>query len=160
MRYLLLAGFLSLFPLALAVRAADSAVVLPDCVVSLADEVAVPAQEAGVLVKIPVRDGQQVTKGDLLAQIDDIVPRAKQNVAMYKLKAALKEATDDINKRFSEASADVAYADCMQDSEANRKIPAPCNRPRCASICWSTAKWCSPLRRRSRTWTWPNCRPA
>jgi multidrug efflux pump subunit AcrA (membrane-fusion protein) len=122
MRYLLPAGFLLLFPLSFAVQAADT-VVLPDCLVSLADEVAVPAQEAGVLMKIPVRDGQQVTKGDLLAQIDDIVPRAKQNVAMYKLKAALKEATDDINKRFSEASADVAYADCLQDSEANRRIP-------------------------------------
>jgi multidrug efflux pump subunit AcrA (membrane-fusion protein) len=122
MRYLFLAAFALSFPLSSAVGAADS-VVLPECLISPADEVAVPAQEAGVLVKIPVRDGQQVSKGDLLAQIDDIVPRAKQNVSLYKLKAAQKEATDDINIRFSEAAARVARADCEQDEAANQKIP-------------------------------------
>ena len=45
----------------------------------------VPAQEAGVLVKIPVREGQQVADGDLLAQIDDIMPQTQYNVADYKL---------------------------------------------------------------------------
>ena len=122
MRYVLFTGFVLLFPLSLVARAADT-VVLSDCVVNLVDEVAVPAQEAGLLMKIPVRDGQQVSKGDLLAQIDDIVPRAKQNVAMFKLKAAQKEATDDINVRFSEAAARVAKADCEQDTAANNRIP-------------------------------------
>jgi multidrug efflux pump subunit AcrA (membrane-fusion protein) len=122
MRYLFLAGFLLSVPLLSVVRAADP-VVLPECLISLADEVAVPAQEPGVLMKIPVRDGQQVAKGDLLAQIDDIVPRAKQNVAKYKLKAAEKEARDDINIRYSRAAAAVAQADCDQDEDANRRIP-------------------------------------
>jgi len=122
MRYPLLAGCLWLFSLSLVVQAADT-VTLPDCLISLADEVKVPAQEPGVLMKIPVRDGQQVAKGDLLAQIDDIVPRAQQNVALYKLKVAEKEATDDINIRFSKAGAAVAEADCLQDAEANAKIP-------------------------------------
>jgi macrolide-specific efflux system membrane fusion protein len=122
MRYLFLAGFLLSGPLSFLVHAADT-IVLSDCLISLADEVAVPAQEPGVLVKIPVRDGQQVSKGDLLAQIDDIVPRAKQNVSTYKLEVAKREAQDDINIRFSKAAAAVARADCEQDEEANRRIP-------------------------------------
>ncbi len=122
MRYLFLAGFLLSGPLSFLVHAADT-IVLSDCLISLSDEVAVPAQEPGVLVKIPVRDGQQVSKGDLLAQIDDIVPRAKQNVSTYKLEVAKREAQDDINIRFSKAAAAVARADCEQDEEANRRIP-------------------------------------
>ena len=47
-----------------------------------------------------------------LAEIDDIVPRAvQQNVALYKLRVAEKEATDDVNIRFSKAVAAVAEAD-------------------------------------------------
>jgi multidrug efflux pump subunit AcrA (membrane-fusion protein) len=122
MRYLFLAGFVLLFPLSFVVRAADT-VVLPGCEISPVDEVAVPAQEPGLLMKIPVREGQQVTKGELLAQIDDIVPRAKQNVASYKLDVAQREAKDDINIRFSKAAAAVARADCEQDDDANRRIP-------------------------------------
>ncbi len=78
MRYSLLVGCLWLFPLSFAVQAADT-VTLPDCLLSLAMR-KVPAQEPGVLMKIPVREGQQVAKGELLAQIDDIVPRANKTL--------------------------------------------------------------------------------
>ncbi len=104
------------------VRAADS-VTLPNCLLSLDEEAQIPAQESGRLTKIPVREGQSVSAGDLLAQIDDDIPRMQYNVAYYKLKVAEKEALDDINIRYAEAAAKVAEADYKQALEANAKVP-------------------------------------
>jgi len=103
-------------------RAADS-VTLPNCLLSLDEEAQIPAQESGRLTKIPVREGQSVSAGDLLAQIDDDIPRMQYNVAYYKLKVAEKEALDDINIRYAEAAAKVAEADYKQALEANAKVP-------------------------------------
>ena len=96
-------------------QAADT-VTLPNCLLSLDEEVQVPAQEAGVLVKIPVHDGQQVAKGELLAQIDDIVPQMQYNVAEYKLKVAEKQAADDIDVRYAIAGPTV----CRGQSSSGR----------------------------------------
>lgn len=100
---------------------AGETVKLPNCLLSLDEEVQVPAQEPGVLVRIAVRDGQQVAKGDLLAQIDDLIPRASYNVAVYKLKVAEKEAIDDIDVRYSKAAYDVAAAKLQRSLAANAK---------------------------------------
>jgi CHAD domain-containing protein len=45
--------------------------VLEGCLVSLIDEVKVPAKEPGVIMKLLVRQGAVVSKGDILAEIDD-----------------------------------------------------------------------------------------
>ena len=101
-------------------QAAES-VTLPNCLLSLNEEVQVPAQEAGVLMKIAVRDGQQVARGDLLAQIDDLIPRAQYNVAKYKLKVAEKQAIDDIDVRFAGAAFQFAAAKLQRSLTANAK---------------------------------------
>jgi multidrug efflux pump subunit AcrA (membrane-fusion protein) len=98
---------------------------LPKLVVQLApqEEAQVPAQEAGVLMKILVKEGDEVTAGKLLAQIDDAIPRAQQDVAEFKLKAANQQANDDIDIRFATASAEVAKAEYKQALESNRQVP-------------------------------------
>ncbi len=122
MRHLMcLTVFVAVLP-ALSLSAAAETITLPNCLLSLDAEVLMPAQEAGVLTKIPVREGQQVSKGDLLAQIDDTLPRLQQNVAINKLKAALREAEDDVSVRYSTAAAKVAEADYLQAMEANKKV--------------------------------------
>ena len=117
---LMLSGLWLAMPLPI-LRAADT-ISLPNCLLSLDEEVQVPAQEAGVLMKIPVREGQQVTTGDLLAQIDDILPRMQHNVASFKLKVAEREAADDISTRYASAAAKVAEAEYFQAIEANQKV--------------------------------------
>jgi multidrug efflux pump subunit AcrA (membrane-fusion protein) len=112
--------FLAAMPLSL-LQAADT-VTLPNCFLSPDAEVQVPAQEPGVLLKIPVREGQQIAEGDLLAQIDDIVPRMQYNIAGFKLKVAEKEAADDVSIRYANAAAQVAEAEYFQAMEANRKV--------------------------------------
>ena len=115
---LVLSVFLAVTPLSW-LPAAET-VVLPDCLLSLDEEVQVPAQEAGVLLEIPVREGQQVTKGELLARVDDILPRMQSDVAGFKLKVAEKEASDDIGVRYASAAAKVAEAEYYQAIDANK----------------------------------------
>jgi multidrug efflux pump subunit AcrA (membrane-fusion protein) len=89
---------------------------------SLAEEAQIPAQEAGRLEKIHVREGQSVSVGDLLAKIDDAQPLVAAEVAQAKLNVALKEATDDINVRYAQAAAKVARTSYDMGMDANRKI--------------------------------------
>ena len=105
----------------LALAAANTATV-HNCLLALDAEATVPAQEEGVLTKIPVREGQQVAVGDLLAQIDDAIPPMQYNVAYYKLEVAKRQAADDIDVRFARAAAAVAKADYELAREANEKV--------------------------------------
>jgi multidrug efflux pump subunit AcrA (membrane-fusion protein) len=116
---LIVAGTFVLTP---ATLFAGNTVTLPNCLLSLDEEVQVPAQEAGVLMAIPVRDGQQVSNGELLAQIDDTLSQAQRNVAYYKFKAAEREANDDVSVRYATAAAAVANAEYLQAEEANSKV--------------------------------------
>ena len=118
---LMLAGLWFVTPISMS-QAADT-VTLPNCQLSLDASVQVPAQEAGVLVKIPVREGQQVAAGELLAQIDDLIPRAEYNVAFYKLKVAEKQAKDDVDVRYSIAAFELAAAKLQRSYAANAKTP-------------------------------------
>ena len=103
--------------------AADT-VTLPNCLLSLDEEVQVPAQEAGVLMKIPVREGQQVATGDLLAQIDDIMPQAQYDVAHFKLEVAKKQATDNIDVLYAEAAVPLRRGRrSARDAAANARTP-------------------------------------
>jgi multidrug efflux pump subunit AcrA (membrane-fusion protein) len=109
---------------AASLSAADNNVVtIPKCLLALDEESLIPAQEAGVLMKIAAREGDQVSAGDLLAQIDDAIPRMQHNIAGYKLKVAERQAADDVEYRYAVAAANCAEADYKALEEANRKSP-------------------------------------
>ena len=116
---LVLVFLLATMPLSL-VQAAET-ITVPGCVLFPDEEVYVPAQEDGVLTKILVHEGQQVAKGDLLVQIDDVVPRMQYNVARYKLEVAKEQALNDIEVRYAKAGLDVA-ASHLQRSYNSIKI--------------------------------------
>jgi macrolide-specific efflux system membrane fusion protein len=103
---------------------------MDNCFVSLSDDVEISAQEAGPLVEpvdeqgraLRTRDGQNVQRGMLLAQIDDSQPRLQRQAAEAELKAARAKAEDDIEIRYSDAAYRVAQAEYQSSVEANRKI--------------------------------------
>jgi len=103
-------------------RAAD-AVTVPNCFLAADAEASVPAQEAGVLVKIFVRDGQLASKDEPLAQIDDVVPRMQHRIAESKLKVAHEQAANDIDVRYARAAYQVADAKLRRSTAANQKTP-------------------------------------
>jgi multidrug efflux pump subunit AcrA (membrane-fusion protein) len=103
--------------------AAPSSVTLENCYVTQIEEVQVPAQEAGVLKELAVKEGDMVQQGQPIGQIDDVEARMQQRVAAYELRVAKEKADSDVNIRYSKASADVAKAEYDQAVEANRRLP-------------------------------------
>lgn len=87
------------------------------------DDVRIPAQQAGVLMEMPVTEGSQVSQGDLLALIDDREAKAALQVAIYGLQSAEQKAKEDIEIRYAQAAAAVAEVDLRQDQKANLAQP-------------------------------------
>lgn len=104
-------------------EAQSSEVVIPRCSVALIDEAQVPAQEAGVIREILVREGDQVQEGDLVAQIDDTRAHMQKRVAELELSVAHEKAEIDVDIRFAEAAARVAEAEYRQRDSANERYP-------------------------------------
>jgi macrolide-specific efflux system membrane fusion protein len=87
-------------------------------VLRLLAEAEVPAQEAGVLTKVAVREGDAVNKGGLLAQIDDQVARMAEQAAQFKYDVAHEKATNDVQIRFARKAAEVAEAEFQRSTES------------------------------------------
>src|ERR1041384_4070467 len=96
---------------------------LTHCLVSLVEDVQVPAREAGPLVSVNVVEGQHVTPGQLLAQIDDQQPKLDKQAAELERDAALAKAMDDIEVRYAEAAFAVAGAELERALAIERKSP-------------------------------------
>lgn len=91
------------------------------CQVFLIQDVEVPAEQAGRLVRVDVRENDIVEPGDLLAQIDDRQAQLQKTAAELERNAAQTRADDDIEVRFSIKSFELADAELNQDLEINRK---------------------------------------
>lgn len=99
-------------------RAADPT--LLNCVVKLEEDIRVPAPEAGVLEQLGVKEGSQVREGEVLGKIDDDQAQVQKQAAEYALGAAYKSATDDVQIRYAQKSADVAEKAYESMVESNR----------------------------------------
>lgn len=100
-------------------RAADP--VLDNCIVKIQDDVRIPAEVAGTLIKLPLKEGAQVRKGDLLATIDDLEALAAHKVAKIGWQSAKERAETDIEIRYAQKASKVALADWEQDIAANEQ---------------------------------------
>ena len=97
---------------------AQPAVVVESVVLRLLEEAEVPAQEAGVLTEVAVREGQRVKKGQLLAQIDDQVARLAADAAQAQFEIARAKATNDVRMRFAKKSLEVSQAELRRSTES------------------------------------------
>ncbi|MCE9548563.1 MAG: HlyD family efflux transporter periplasmic adaptor subunit [Planctomycetia bacterium] len=91
-------------------------------IVMLIDEAEIPAQEAGSLAEIKVREGAEVRSGDLLARIDDRRVAIDKRVAEFEYQAAQNKSQSDINVRYAKAAADVAEAEYLAANDANHHV--------------------------------------
>ncbi len=121
MRWLILWMAVSLVLSGPVLAAQDDNPVLELCVVKTREDVRLPAEEAGVLVRLPWKEGAQVQKGDLLAAIQDLQAQAGVEVAQIGLQAAEKRAESDIEERYAQKAYEVALADWEQDMAANQR---------------------------------------
>jgi RND family efflux transporter MFP subunit len=106
--------------------AADSpadCVKVPSVLIKLIEQVDVPAQEAGVLEKVEVKEGRRVKDGDLLAVVDQTKSNLAVERARTEMEIALRRAKNDINVRFAKSALKVAEAELRRAQESNEKYP-------------------------------------
>jgi macrolide-specific efflux system membrane fusion protein len=94
---------------------------IPDCLVYLIEDIQVPALEAGPLVKLDVKEGDVVEKGQVLAQLDDSQPMVQKQSAEIERDAAIAKASDDIDVRFAEATLAYSNAELQRLLAVERK---------------------------------------
>jgi len=92
------------------------------CLLSIKQQVEVPAQEAGVLLNLDVQEGGDVAADQLIGQIDDSQRRMQKRLALIEQQAAREQADNDIEVRYARAAADVAKAEYQQAADANDKV--------------------------------------
>ena len=109
-------------PPALAVANPNGEPVLERCLVSLADEAKVPAQEAGVLVELPVREGDKVKKGQVIARIADDQPQMERRRATAEHEQAVAKAESDVDVRYSEKAQGVAQKAFEKAEQSHRSV--------------------------------------
>jgi macrolide-specific efflux system membrane fusion protein len=93
------------------------------CLVSLIEDVQVPALEAGALTSMNVVEGEYVARDQLLATIDDRQPRLAKYAAELERDAAIAKAEDDIGVRYAEAAFKVAAAELERSLAIDRRSP-------------------------------------
>ncbi|MFM8290629.1 MAG: efflux RND transporter periplasmic adaptor subunit [Planctomycetia bacterium] len=108
---------------AAAVLAAGGEPVLERCLVSLMDEAKVPAREAGVLVELPIREGDTVTKGEVIARIDDNQPQMEKRKAKAEHDQAVAKAASDVDILYSQKAEAVAEKASEKAENAHRQSP-------------------------------------
>lgn len=86
-------------------------------------DIPIYAEVDGLLTAVPVTEGMQVTKGQLLASIDERHAQAAVDVADISLQAARARAEDDVERRYAVKAAAVAYVDWQRLLEANAATP-------------------------------------
>ena len=95
---------------------------LRNCLISVKEEIEVPAQEPGMLIVLDAAPGTQVVRGDLLGKIDDRERRTQKRLALIEQQAAQEKAENDINVRYATAASKVAEAEYQQAVAANRRV--------------------------------------
>jgi RND family efflux transporter MFP subunit len=91
-------------------------------VINLIAEAEVPAEEAGVLAEITVREGQRVKAGDLLARIDDRDAALDVAKARIILEQANDLAANDVKIRRAQQTLKLARLELMRSEEANKEL--------------------------------------
>jgi macrolide-specific efflux system membrane fusion protein len=92
-------------------------------VVTLIEEVDVPAQETGILAEMNVREGQLIQQGELLGKIDDTRARLNYERAKIEFENATKQADNDLGIRSAEKSLEVAKAELRRATLSLERYP-------------------------------------
>lgn len=99
----------------------DEPIVIEQALVSLIEQRAVPAREAGVLAEVKVREGDLVTADQDLAQMDDTHPQLMKKKATIELDIATVEAQSDVKVRFARKATEVAKAEFKRATDSTDK---------------------------------------
>lgn len=93
------------------------------CLVSLIQNVQVPAQEAGVLVDLSIKEGDQVQAGTLLGRVNDRPSQLQKRAALGERAISAEKAASDVNVRYADAARRAAASEHQLNTDANNRVP-------------------------------------
>ena len=96
---------------------------LEHCLVSLAEDIDIPAERPGVLRKLAVQEGSNVDKDALLAEIDPEQARTQAEAAKAEAEVARAKSESRLEIEHAQVEHEVRLAEHRMSSEANRKQP-------------------------------------
>jgi macrolide-specific efflux system membrane fusion protein len=108
------ASLLALAGLCLAGEPSAKEVHVPSVVVTLIDQVDVPARESGMLTSLVIREGETVEEGKPIGQIDDRDVQLLKARAETEVAQARELFENDIKVRFAKKSSEVARAELQR----------------------------------------------
>lgn len=82
-----------------------------------------PAAEAGVLLSLDVREGDEVAAGEVIGAVDARRERLQADIARVDLAMARREAESDIRVRLAEKVRGVARAELARSTSVNADFP-------------------------------------
>jgi membrane fusion protein (multidrug efflux system) len=100
-----------------AAKPAGDVIVATECHANIFDKVTIPAARGGVLGIVKYEVGQSVKAGELVAKVKDEVARAQ-------FKTAHTTATNEIEIKFAEKSAELAAVELLKVQKANGIAPS------------------------------------
>jgi multidrug efflux pump subunit AcrA (membrane-fusion protein) len=92
-------------------------------VIKVAEEVAVPARDPGVLSAVEIKEGQLVEEGDTGVRLLDADIRLAVDRARIEAEIALRKVNNDVDIRYSTKSTEVARAELQRSLDTNDKYP-------------------------------------
>ncbi|MDZ4821524.1 MAG: HlyD family efflux transporter periplasmic adaptor subunit, partial [Planctomycetota bacterium] len=82
------------------------------------EQVELPAKEAGAISELLVREGDAVKAQQLLAKVEDDAAVAALAKARFELEIATAKAKNDVSVRYSKKAAEVAHADYQRAKDS------------------------------------------
>ncbi len=99
------------------------AITIESAVVKLLDEAELATQEAGLLTRVLVTEGQRVRRGEVLATVDSRQAELIEAAAKIELALAQAEAENDVAIRFAEKAREVAEAELARSQDSIAQFP-------------------------------------
>jgi len=93
--------------------------VIERCLVSVIDDIKVPAQEAGLLTSVEVKEGDLVKREGQLAQIDNRQSMLQKAAAVAEMTVARLKADDEVNELYAKAAHSVYQKEILMHEQAN-----------------------------------------
>ena len=98
--------------------------VLESALVTVIEEVEIPAKVEGVLAAVEAREGRMVESGAVLARIEDAQARLAHELARIEFEIARKQAKNDLKVRVARKGAEFARTELKRAQDAFDKVKA------------------------------------
>ncbi len=119
---LLLSCVLSTASYAQEEAASEKPFVIEPAILTIIDQADIPAREAGLLEKLEVQEGMNVTAGQLLVSLDSREQQMLRGKARYEVELAAAKAASNVQRDFARVSHEIAKADEARALESEKKF--------------------------------------